>query len=509
MNHSEIAELMKALAPVVGDFVSKAIAPLRERNNELSVQIETLKSQLESFPSRDADLDKVFEFVTQSVNEAVAKIPAPTPGKDADPALVTELVNKAVALLPPAQQGPPGNDGRSVTMLEVGSWINDEINKAVDSLTNIVHKRVEDAISAIPTPEKGEPGEPGKSVTIEEILPLIDDKFEKAVSNIFIPQPEKGDKGEKGDPGNNVTIEEIIPLLDYIVKDFTLAFRDDVNKGIQERLNELDRAIENMPAPEKGDKGDPGEPGKSVTIEDIIPLIDDITKTANDKIEAAIAAIPPPEPGPAGKDADPVEIAKLLIPEVERAVSMLPPAKDGIGLAGALIDRDGHLVVTLTDGKAHKLGQVVGKDVDMDLVLERVSSEIAKIPKPKDGVDGFGFEHLDLIEIDGKYALSFRRGDEFKNFPLPIPVYHDVWKEQEYKKGACVTWSGSMWLARRDTNAKPETNDDWKLVIKRGRDGQSVYDIARKNGFKGTEKDWLESLRPKAIKPVKLDPDKL
>ena len=35
-----------------------------------------------------------------------------------------------------------------------------------------------------------------------------------------------------------------------------------------------------------------------------------------------------------------------------------------------------------------------------------------------------------------------------------------------------MTWGGSLFIAQADTEAKPETNDDWKLAVKRGRNGK-------------------------------------
>src|SRR3546814_16152334 len=56
-------------------------------------------------------------------------------------------------------------------------------------------------------------------------------------------------------------------------------------------------------------------------------------------------------------------IGKMVADGVAKAVSELPPAEKGapgVGLAGAMLDRDGNLVVTTSDGQAHNLGLVVG-----------------------------------------------------------------------------------------------------------------------------------------------------
>lgn len=228
-----------------------------------------------------------------------------------------------------------------------------------------------------------------------------------------------------------------------------------------------------------------GEPGKSVTVEDLAPLVADevakatagiqapsvdwseVDKIIGDRLGAAVEALPKPENG---KDADPAEMRAAVVAEVEKAVAKLAVPKDGVGLAGALIDRSGCLVVTLTDGSTKDLGRVVGKDVDPEAVDAFLRAEVAKLPVPKDGL---GFEDLDLREVDGYLYLRFERGADSKEFHLPVPVDQGVWAEREFKKGAAVTWAGSSWIAQRSTSAKPDTPDSgWRLAVKRGRDGK-------------------------------------
>ncbi|QWY83564.1 putative portal protein [Rhizobium phage RHph_X2_26] len=135
----------------------------------------------------------------------------------------------------------------------------------------------------------------------------------------------------------------------------------------------------------------------------------------------------------------------------------------GTGLAGALIDREGRLVVTLSNGEVKELGAVVGRDGnDGD--------------DGKDGVDGLGFEHMEA-EYDGERTLEikFTRGDVVKSFPLnmPVMIYRDVFKSgQAYDENDAVTYGGSLWVAKRATEKAPgDGSPDWRLAVKRGRDG--------------------------------------
>ena len=45
---------------------------------------------------------------------------------------------------------------------------------------------------------------------------------------------------------------------------------------------------------------------------------------------------------------------------------------------------------------------------------------------------------------------------------------------QSYEAGDVVTHSGSYWVARAGTSATPGASPDWRLVVKRGRDGKDA-----------------------------------
>ena len=198
-------------------------------------------------------------------------------------------------------------------------------------------------------------------------------------------------------------------------------------------------------------------------------------------IAEAVAALPKPENG---KDVDMAAVELAIGAAVAETVGKLPQAKDGVGLSGAVIDRDGKLILTLTDGKHVDLGCVVGKDVDMDGVRAAIKAEVDAIPRPKDGEDGFGIDDFDVQPAgDGRTViLSFTRGDVSDLFELtfPVPIYRDVWREKdeagnpiEYVPGDMVTWGGSLWHCNERTTAKPDVGP-WKLAVKKGRDGKDL-----------------------------------
>lgn len=156
-----------------------------------------------------------------------------------------------------------------------------------------------------------------------------------------------------------------------------------------------------------------------------------------------------------------------------------PPAPPST-VSGAFIDRQGELVVTLTNGEAKKLGAVVGRDgenVNVETVKALVKAEVDAIPRPKDGLDGVNFDDMDInFDTESKELLiTAVRGENAKQWKFFVPMLTDqgVYKEgTDYLKSDGVTFGGSFWIAQKDTSAKPGTNEDWRLAVKKGRDGK-------------------------------------
>lgn len=157
-------------------------------------------------------------------------------------------------------------------------------------------------------------------------------------------------------------------------------------------------------------------------------------------------------------------VAGIVKAEVAESLAGLPapekgePGRDGLGLANALIDRDGCLVVTFTDGSDKNLGLVVGKDGE----------------NGKDG-ETFTLDDFDIEPLDERtIKLKFAKGEVVHSFELafPVPVYRGVFKDGEsYERGDMVTWGGDLWHAERATSQKPAT-DDWRLAVRKGRDAK-------------------------------------
>lgn len=241
---------------------------------------------------------------------------------------------------------------------------------------------------------------------------------------------------------------------------------------VNEATAPLVKRIEELEArqPEKGDKGDPGDPAPPVEIDvsDVVKELlsaDSIKQLVGLEVEAYLTENPPP----AGKDGEPGRDGE---PGVKGE-----PGKDGSGIADLLIDRDGVLVATFTDGRMKQLGVVVGKDG----------------APGRDGKDGSDLTEV-ALEFDGERTVTVkgRTGEVSKR--LPIPLWRGYWSEGVVaERGDILTHNGTAYIAVVD-NPKCEPgvgkyDHEWKVFTRKGRDG--------KDGRNGVDK----------TAPVKVKPD--
>lgn len=205
---------------------------------------------------------------------------------------------------------------------------------------------------------------------------------------------------------------------------------------------------------EKGAQGERGEPGKDAEPIDMAEVIaqvlagDELKTIVSLEVAAAIATVKA-EPGKDGRDGRDGE-------DGARGEKGEPGAagKDGAGVAELLIDRQGCLVATMTDGRMKELGVVVGKD-------------------GAPGRDGADFSEAS-IEYDGERTITIRGKGGLITKRVPVPIDRGYWSQgASAEKGDVFTENGCVWIALRDTKAKPchENAADWRLMVRKGRDG--------------------------------------
>lgn len=239
---------------------------------------------------------------------------------------------------------------------------------------------------------------------------------------------------------------------------------------LQKRIEELEAR---QPVP--GEKGDAGKDAEPLDVEAIIAGV--VAKLlASDKLDT-LADLAATEAVAKHFEANPVQHGKEgpQGPQGEKGLDGKDGDKgaDGIGLAGALVGRDGDLVVTLSNGEVKSLGPVVGKDGDPG----------------RNGKDGADFTTFSL-EYDGERTVTIKGDGGEITKRLDLPLDRGYWREgMSLEKSDIVTHDGNAWLALKDTKSKPciENKDDWRIFARKGRDG--------KDGRNGID----------LTKPVKLD----
>ena len=399
MNERELS-LIRAL----GEEFSEALSELRESfRKSLGDHVKETEEKLAALTKEVSTLkDTTAPDFTAQLADAVASLPAPKIPELPD---IGAMVSEAVAALPPAQ------DGKSVTPEDVRPLLQELVTAAVGEIPvprdgkdydpAVLKQAVEDAVAALP------PAQDGKSVTPEDVRPLLQELVTAAVGEIPVPRD-----GKDYDPA----------VLKQAVED----------------------AVAALP---------PAQDGKSVTPEDVRPLLQEL-------VTAAVGEIPVPRDG---KDYDPA----VLKQAVEDAVAALPPAQDG---------RDAlqlEIQPFIDEGKSYTRGSYATHNGGLWRAYEKTH-----------GMRGWecivdGVSDVD-ISMNGQrnFTVTVNRASgtsDKKAFDIPAMVYRGVFKSgNEYLPGDTVTWGGSLWHCDEQTQDKPgETGSKgWTLAAKRGRDGR-------------------------------------
>lgn len=241
---------------------------------------------------------------------------------------------------------------------------------------------------------------------------------------------------------------------------------DKAVSALSSRIDAVERAISELPCVDDAvNKAiaslPPAKDGKDAEVD-----LDQI-------VREVIARVPAPKDGAdgqPGKSLTPEDVRPIVAEEVAKAVAAIPKAKDG---APGRDGRDGQPGIPGRDGEDGKDGLPGehGKD-------------------GKDGADGLGFDDLS-VEYDGERTISlvFTRGEIVKRFDVAMPVVIDrgVYRHDEkHQRGDAVTYGGSLWIAQKDApKGKPGESDEWRLAVKKGRDGRDGQ--AGERGERGAE----------------------
>ncbi|MGT2133135.1 phage gp6-like head-tail connector protein [Enterobacter hormaechei subsp. hoffmannii] len=297
---------------------------------------------------------------------------------------------------------------------------------------------------------------------------------------------------------------EVASLKDTPAPDFTKLLADAVASLPVPETPELpdigamvSEAVAAIPAPQDG---------KSVTVDDITPVLQEL-------VSNAVAEIPVPKDG---KDFDPAMLKQAVEEAVSEAVAAIPVPRDGKSVT--------------TEDVQPMIQELVSASIpELPDVKSLVNEAIAALPAAEPGKDGengrdaLSLEILPFIDegksyprgsyathngglwrayekthgmrgweclVDGVAGIDIQQSEqrsftltvnrtsgasETKSFDVPVMIYQGVFKSgQEYLPGDTVTWGGSLWHCDEQTQYKPGEagSKGWTLAAKRGRDGR-------------------------------------
>jgi len=435
-----------------------------------------------------------------------------------------------------------GQDGKSITADDVRPVIVDEVEKAAQTIKvpevdyDVVKSFVVREVAAIPKPQDG------KSVTVEEVEPLL----KELVAGIELPVPEKGEKGD------SITLDDVRPLVDGAVKDAVqniqvpqvdydqvknfvtaevakLPTAKDGEDGksltpedIAPLLEQLVGAIE-IPVPKDG------EPGKSITLDDVRPVIDEAVskavleirvpkidyETVKGFITEEVAKIPTPKDG---ESVTPEDVKPMLDELVKTAVAEIPPPKDGeTGKDADPIDMDvvDSMIANAVAEKSTEIQSQLLNDTK-PIIAETVKTTFAEMPRPKDGKDADPID-MDALQkmIDEKveslvaakvekavaniHVPEPRNGEDGKD-ALEIEILPEIDHEKSYTRGVFAIHKGGLWRSYERTSGMR----GWEPVVDGIADIQIDYDGER--GIKIiTEKSSGDIVAKEFVIPLVLD----
>lgn len=316
---SVLSDTLAALAKSVAGLRADLAALAAERDQERESEAERFRSAAIAVLIGEAETT-----IRSAVQDAVAALPTPEPGRDADPQVVAGLLAPVVAEL----------------VSRSGDDIEARLRSAIEppDIRGLVDAAVRDAIAALPEPA---PGRDASAAEVAEVLaPLVADTVRSAVE-AFRP-----DWSGVADIVRAAASAEPPPTPATVkqwVADDLVVIADTIRQSIMDGLPaEVGKAVE----AEVGRRMAEGT-GEAVAIDidairsEVLAAVErSVPDMVAERVRQAVDAIEIPA-GPAGKDADPSAVADILLPqliesvgpmigsEVEKRVAELPPPPAG------------------------------------------------------------------------------------------------------------------------------------------------------------------------------------
>ena len=403
--------LGEQVVQTVRDFVSRSLGPLSRQISELEDRIKAIPAPEKGDRGERGDAGKeglsAYEVaVSRGFSGSQADWLDSLRGKSAEPVDVELVIAEVVAKIPAPKDGSDGRDGKDAEPVDTKRIVAEVVglipkpNDGRDGKDADEASIVAKVLESIPVPKDGNPGRDG-----------IDGKDGR--DGIDGERGEKGDVGEKGDPGESI-------------------------KG------------------DPGRDGTDGKDGASVSVDDVLPIIERA-------VASEVSKIPAPKDGRDGRD-----------------------AKDGRDGADGRDAASIEPLPSIDEAKSYPRGTWAKHNGG--LWLSRSSTEgMTGWDCIVDGIAGSEIKQEEGDPRNVLVKLSLSSGKSAVELVhIPMLIDRGIFKADEsYRQGDVTTWDGSMWIAQKATSDKPGTSDSWRLSVKRGRDGRDG--LRGEKGDRGSE----------------------
>lgn len=288
-------------------------------------------------------------------------------------------------------------------------------------------------------------GDPGASVTLADVTPLILSEVGRLVAEFPVPKD-----------GDSVSVDDLKPLIAAEVEAKIAALppgapgKDADPTEMQRMVNEAVAALPPAPA------------GKDADPEQVAALV-------RETVESALASWERPQDG---KSVTLDDVRPMIDGAVREAVAALPPAPAGVGIADVSIT-NGELEIRLSDGTEKHLGRIVGKDGAPGKLpiaapyVDRVHYEGEVV-----SFNGATYQALrDTGKVPGHedwicIAAAGKPGVDGRSFRL-----RETWDAKaEYAALDVVVLNGAAFAARRD-NPGICPGEGWQMIAAQGKRG--------------------------------------
>lgn len=298
-----------------------------------------------------------------------------------------------------------------------------------------------------PQGPQGDPGADGKSVTLEDVAPLV------AEAVAALPPAERGERGEPGPAGadgKSVTLDDVAPLIAQAVAALPPAERGE-------------------PGPE-GPQGPQGTPGESIDLVELRAMI-------NEAVALEVGLIPRPKDG---ADCDMSAVAELIETAIAKRWASIVLPKDGEpGRDAFEID----VLPGIKEGRRYERG-----------TWARHAGGLVRAFRDTDPLDASGLQACGWdVMLNGVASIAHETDERavrvrtvltdgsetVSAVDVSTPYDAGVYKPGEkYYRGAGVSYGGSWFIAQvDDPQGAPEQSKDWRLAVKRGRDGKDGDEV--------------------------------